>query len=74
MTTPLPGFASVSEMLGAWRPAEPVYCLYPQVYLDNTRACLQGFPGTVLYAVKANDEVPVLELLIEGGVRSRRRC
>lgn len=56
-------------MLRAWRPAEPVYCIYPQVYRDNTRAFLDGFPGTVLYAVKANDEPAVLRLLIDAGIR-----
>lgn len=56
-------------MLASWRPAEPVYCLYPEAYRVNTRAFLDGFPGTVMYAVKANDEVPVLRLLVESGVR-----
>lgn len=69
MSDALPRFADVSEMLRAWNPPEPVYCLYPQVYREHTRAFLDGFPGTVLYAVKANDEPPVLRLLIESGVR-----
>lgn len=56
-------------MLGAWRPELPVYCIYPQAYQDNARAFLEGFPGRVLYAVKANDEPAVLALLHQAGLR-----
>ncbi len=61
-------FGSVAEMLRALDPREPVYCIFPHVYRDNTRTFLRGFPGRVLYAVKANAEPRVLELLIEAGV------
>lgn len=63
-----PEFASVPDMLRAWRPAEPVYCIYPDVYLENTRRFVAGFPGRVLYAVKVNDDPRVLKLLHAGGV------
>jgi len=56
-------------MLQAWRPVEPVYCVYPQAYLDHTRRFLAGFPGRVLYAVKVNDEPRILECLHAAGVR-----
>ena len=63
-----PEFRDVGEMLRAWRPSEPVYCIYPHVYRATAQAFLQGFPGRVLYAVKANDDPDVLECLRDGGV------
>lgn len=62
-------FRDVPTMLGAWQPAGPVYCIYPGVYMEHARSFLDGFPGRVLYAVKANDEPRVLELLCAAGVR-----
>ena len=62
-------YPNVGALLRQRRPKEPVYCIFPHVYRDSTRAFLQGFPGRVLYAVKANPEPQVLDLLVEAGVR-----
>jgi ornithine decarboxylase len=62
-------FGSVTEMLRELNPQNPVYCIFPHVYRETTRAFLQGFPGRVLYAVKANTEPRVMKLLIDAGVR-----
>ncbi|NIV18830.1 MAG: type III PLP-dependent enzyme, partial [Woeseiaceae bacterium] len=59
----------VSDMLRELNPNNPVYCIFPHVYRDNTKAFLEGFPGRVLYAVKANADPRVLGLLIESGIR-----
>lgn len=56
-------------MLHSWEPKEPVYCIYPHVYRTNTEAFVRGFPGRVLYAVKANDEPAVIRLLYDAGIR-----
>jgi hypothetical protein len=40
-------FASVGEMLSAWRCREPVYCIYPDLYREAARAFLDGFPGAL---------------------------
>jgi len=61
-------FPTVGHMLQAWRPTEPVYCIHPHIYRENARQFLEGFPGRVLYAVKANDEPAVIRLLHESGV------
>lgn len=61
-------FASVAHMLRDQHPSDPVYCIFPHVYRETTKAFLNGFPGRVLYAVKANNEPQVLQLLIEAGV------
>jgi ornithine decarboxylase len=63
-----PEFSSVSNMLLAWQPHEPVYCIHPLVYQETAAAFLQGFPGRVLYAVKANDDPDVLQMLHDAGV------
>jgi ornithine decarboxylase len=65
---PAEQFASVRQMLRELKPENPVYCIFPHVYRESTRAFLKGFPGRVLYAVKANNDPRVLELLIDAGV------
>ena len=62
-------FPTVRDLLGAHRPAEPVYCVFPQVYEDNARQFVDGFPGRVLYAIKANDYPQALAPIVRGGVR-----
>jgi ornithine decarboxylase len=65
---PTEQFSSVAQMLRELKPADPVYCIFPHVYRESTKAFLRGFPGRVLYAVKANNDPHVLELLIASGV------
>jgi ornithine decarboxylase len=62
-------FSTVDDLVADWRPGIPVYCIYPHVYRQTARSFLRGFPGRVLYAVKANDHPAVIRLLHEGGVR-----
>jgi ornithine decarboxylase len=64
-----PRYRSVADLLQAHRPAEPVYCVFPQEYVRTARAFVKGFPGRVLYAIKANDYPQVVRPLVEGGVR-----
>ena len=56
-------------MLRALEPKDPVYCIFPHVYRENTKRFLQGFPGRTLYAVKANSDPRVMSLLIDAGLR-----
>jgi ornithine decarboxylase len=62
-------YPDVESLMRAERPAEPVYCLFPQVYTDNAAHFVQGFHGRVLYAVKANDHPAVVRAISLGGVR-----
>jgi ornithine decarboxylase len=62
-------FSDVAQMLRALQPDRPVYCVYPRVYHASTRRFIDGFPGRVLYAVKANNEAPVLAALVAAGIR-----
>jgi len=62
-------FADVGSLLRTECPKDPVYCIFPHIYRETTEEFLRGFPGRVLYAVKANAEPIVLRLLIDAGVR-----
>jgi len=62
-------FQTVEDLLTATDPQAPVYCVYPHVYQESTRHFLDGFPGRVLYAVKANNHPLVVEQLHAAGVR-----
>lgn len=61
-------YTDVAQMLKDLAPEHPVYCVYPAVYRDTARQFLAGFPGRVLYAVKANQEPIVLQALLDAGV------
>jgi len=62
-------FANVGNLLRTECPKEPVYCIFPHVYRETAKEFLRGFPGRVLYAVKANSDPTVLRLLRDAGVR-----
>ncbi len=61
-------FANIRDLLRVWSPSEPVYCIYPDAYVRNARDFVTGFPGRVLFAVKANAHPDVVRLIHEGGV------
>ncbi len=69
MTSAEEQFSDVASLISAERPEHPVYCIYPHVYLETAKEFLNGFPGRVLYAVKANPDPTVLGLLKDAGVR-----
>ena len=62
-------FDSINEMLAALRPVIPVYCVHPRRYADAAAEFINGFPGRVLYAVKANNEPTVIDALVDAGIR-----
>jgi len=69
MTIADDGFPDVASLLRTERPKHPVYCIYPHIYRELATEFLDGFPGRVLYAVKANPYPTVLKLLSDAGVR-----
>ena len=69
MTTVVEEFSDVGSLLRTECPKHPVYCIFPHVVQDTAREFLKGFPGRVLYAVKANSDPTVLSLLTDAGVR-----
>ena len=58
-----------TEFLRNQQPENPVLFFAPQVLQATARRFLDGFPGLVTYAVKANPGEEVVENLIAAGVR-----
>ncbi|MBX3504279.1 MAG: type III PLP-dependent enzyme [Parvibaculum sp.] len=61
-------FSSVAEVIERLEPSYPVFCILPDILRARAKAFVEGFPGTVLYAVKCNPHPFVLEALAEGGI------
>lgn len=61
-------YNSVRQLLREQRPSQPAYCIFPHSYFASAKSFLAGFPGRVLYAVKANSDLRVLQPLVEAGV------
>lgn len=62
--------AKVGAHLLPEAPEEPCFLCNPEVLLASYRRFLQGFPGEVTYAVKANPDAWVLEHLAAAGMQS----
>jgi len=61
-------YASVEDLLHRKITDAPVFCVHPQIVRATARGFVERFPGTVLYAVKANPDPNVLRWIVEGGV------
>ena len=62
-------FPDVQSVAMALAPSYPVYCLRPEILMNNAKRFMSMFPGTVLYAVKCNPHPLVLEALYKAGIR-----
>ena len=61
-----PSFASLIEKT---KPTLPYYALHPARFRSAASRFLESFPGTTMYAVKANPALHVLDQIYEAGVR-----
>ena len=59
---------SPADLLRRGAPEGPVLCFCPAVLRETAQTFLDGFPGEVTYAVKANPEPAVLENLAAAGI------
>ncbi len=66
----LPVFNSIEAVIDAYTGDDAIYVLYPKVIEAAARTFLEGFPGKVLYAVKANPHPAVLKILWAAGLRA----
>lgn len=66
---PLPRFASVADVIARYRPALPIYALFPGAFRTVAKTFVGGFPGETMYAVKANHARPVLDHVYSAGIR-----
>ena len=65
----LPRFASALKAIESLKPAEPLYLVHPDKFAAAAKQFLDGFPGDVLYAVKANPHPIALTNLWNAGIR-----
>ena len=65
----LPRFASALKAIESLRPGEPLYLVYPDKFAAAANIFLTGFPGDVLYAVKANPHPIAIQQLWAAGIR-----
>ena len=65
----LPRYATTQKAIESLKPSEPVYLVRPKKMAAAARQFLDGFPGDVLYAVKANPHPIVIEQLWNAGIR-----
>jgi len=61
--------ADAREVALKMRPEEPVFCFSPETLKNRFRSFLEGFPGTVSFAVKSNPSKQVIATLAETGLR-----
>jgi ornithine decarboxylase len=65
----LPRFASPLKAIESLKPTEPLYLVHPGAFTLAAKQFLDGFPGDVLYAVKANPHPIALTQLWNAGIR-----
>ena len=65
----LPSFDTVEQVIEELKPGYPVYCLRPAEIKRQAEFFLDKFPGRVLYAVKCNPHLEVLQALYDAGIR-----
>ena len=65
----LPRFANPLKAIEGLRPTEPLYLVHPDKFAAAARQFLEGFPGEVLYAVKANPHPIASSNLWNAGIR-----
>jgi ornithine decarboxylase len=65
----LPRFATSLKAIESLKPTEPLYLVHPGEFAIAARQFLDGFPGDVLYAVKANPHPIALTQLWNAGIR-----
>ena len=63
-------FETIDQLFAGKTTDTPVFCFFPERFRAAARRFVSGFPGTTLYAVKANPHPAVLGWLVEGGIRA----
>ncbi|MEM7491786.1 MAG: type III PLP-dependent enzyme [Pseudomonadota bacterium] len=65
----LPAFGSIEDVIAAYEGDDAIHVLYPKVIASAAQTFITGFPGKVLFAVKANPHPAVIRILWNAGVR-----
>jgi ornithine decarboxylase len=64
-----PHYRTIPELIEALRPTMPHYALHPARFRVAAKRFLDSFPGTTMYAVKANPVTHVVDQIYESGIR-----
>lgn len=62
-------YADASDVIRRLEPGIPTYCIYPQVYRETVQEFVRGFPGRVMFAIKANNAPQIVAMLGEFGIK-----
>lgn len=65
----LPTYRNSLDAISDYQGDDQIYALYPRKIEHAARRFVSGFPGDVLYAVKANSHPSLLEILWSKGIR-----
>jgi ornithine decarboxylase len=68
MLQPTIQFPSVTDVITNLKPREPVYCIYPHLLRRDVQQFIRGFPGRVMYAVKANPDPRIVQHVLAAGI------
>ena len=61
-------YSTVADVIRSKKPAQPILCFNPQKIYDNAAIFLDGFPGTVGWAVKCNPDREIVKAVVKGGI------
>ncbi|WP_409432015.1 type III PLP-dependent enzyme [Litorimonas sp. RW-G-Af-16] len=64
----LPTYHTVADAIADYDGDDQIYALFPRRIERTARIFLSGFPGQILYAVKANPHASLIKILWEEGV------
>jgi ornithine decarboxylase len=64
-----PHYPNIPALIEAVRPTMPHYALHPARFRTAAKRFLDSFPGTTMYAVKANPVTQVVDQIYESGIR-----
>ena len=65
----LPRFQTIPQLIETVKPVMPHFALHPELFRAAAKRFADNFPGTTMYAVKANPVDHVLNQIYESGVR-----
>ncbi len=66
----LPTFRTAADAIANYKGDDQIFAIYPRKVEQAARTFVSGFPGQVLYAVKANPHASILQILWAEGVRN----
>lgn len=67
---PLHYTGTAEQVVSRIRPSLPLYIVRPDVIARATREFIAGFPGEAMFAVKANPDKAVLQIMAKNGLRA----